>query len=364
MNIIKAQHTIAELTKGYVNNDEEGVIGFDGKLDIRPPYQREFIYSDKQRDLVIDTVMKKFPLNTMYWNTKDDGSFEVLDGQQRTVSICQYVAKKFDINGMYFNNQPDDIQKKILDYPLDIYKCTGEPSERIAWFRVINVAGEILKDQEILNAIYSGPWTAEAKRYFSKTGCPAYMLGKDFMKGTPIRQDYLETVLKWKSKGCIEEYMGRHQHQTNADDLRLYYESVIAWVKTIFVGGKDDIRSYMKGIQWGDLYNEFKGSSLDSKKIQSRVAELFKDEDITRLAGIYAYVLDGKEKHLSIRAFKDSDKMKAYERQGGKCKRCKKECGVDEMQADHIKPWSKGGKTEPKNCQMLCVECNRRKSDA
>ena len=367
MEIIKVQKTIKELTQGYVNNQEDGVVGLDGKLDIRPPYQREFVYGDKQRNLVIDTVLKNFPLNTMYWNTKDDGTFEVLDGQQRTVSICEYVDNKFNIGGTYFNNLPDDKQEAILNYNLDIYQCKGTASERLAWFEIINIAGEVLKPQEILNATYAGPWTAEAKKKFSKTGCPAYAIGSDFMNGTPIRQDYLETAIKWISNNDIKGYMGKNQHKTNADELWLYYQSVINWVNTTFVGNSSDIRKQMKGVAWGELYNEWKDKTPDSKEIQAKVAELMKDEDITKLAGIYYYVLDGKEKHLSIRAFKERDKQKAYDRQKGICankKNCPrkgKKCEPNEMEADHITPWSKGGKTELDNCQMLCVDCNRQK---
>ncbi len=368
MDIIKEQHTIKELAEGYVNNQEDGVMGFGGKLDIRPPYQREFVYKGKQKELVIDTVLKGFPLNIMYWNTKDDGAFEVLDGQQRTISICEYVAGNFSFDGKFFGNQPNDIQQKILNYSLDIYKCKGTDSERIDWFQVINVAGEVLTNQEILNAIYSGSWTAEAKKKFSKTDCPAYQIGSDFMAGSSIRQDYLETAIKWISNDNIKEYMGKHQHDANADELWNYYENVISWVNTIFINNDSDIRKKMQGVAWGELYNKYKDENLDSQEIQARVANLFEDEEVTNLAGIYLYVLNGNEKHLSIRAFKERDKIKTYEKQKGICanKKCPqkgKRLDIKEMHADHIKPWSKGGKTEPSNCQVLCAECNRIKSN-
>ncbi len=367
MEIVKKQITIRELSKGYTDNDEEGVIGYGGKLDIRPPYQREFIYKEKQRNLVIDTVIKGFPLNIMYWNTKKDGSFEILDGQQRTISICEYIHNNFSFEKKIFERQADDIQARILDYKLDIYQCKGDASERLAWFEIINVAGEVLKRQELLNATYAGTWTSEAKKKFSKTGCPAYQIGRDFMSGSPIRQDYLETVIKWINKGDVAEYMNQHAGDSNANELWLYFESVIAWVKTIFVSNKADIRKEMKNVEWGELYNKYKNKKLDSKKIQAKVAKLMQDDEITKPSGIYYYILDGNEKYLSIRAFKNSDKTRAYERQKGicankkKCPRKGERLALEEMEADHIKPWSKGGKSEASNCQMLCLECNRRK---
>ena len=367
MDIVKDEITIRELTKGYENNDEEGVFALSGNLDIRPPYQREFVYKEKQRDAVIETILNGFPLNIMYWNTKDDGTYEILDGQQRTISICEYVANNFSFNKMIFNRQPDDIQNRILDYKLDIYKCKGDASERRAWFEVINIAGEKLTNQEILNAVYAGAWVSDAKKYFSKTNCPAYEIGNKLMEGRSIRQEYLETVIKWHSPdGDIAEYMNQNCKKPDAKELRLYYERVISWVKAIFIGCDNDYRPQMKGVQWGELFNEHGTKQIDSKKIQSRVDELFKDDDITKLGGIYPYVLDGKEKHLSIRAFKDNDKQRVYEQQGRKCanKKCPdkgKTFELKEMEADHIKPWSEGGKTELANCQMLCKACNRRK---
>lgn len=371
MEIKKKEISIRDLAKDYINNEEEGVIGFGGNLDIRPPYQREFVYNPKERNLVINTVKSDFPLNTMYWNTKEDGSFEVLDGQQRTISICEYVTNKFNIEGKYFNNLPNDIQQDILDYRLDIYQCEGLPSERIEWFQIINIAGKTLTNQEILNAIYSGSWVTDAKKYFSKTGCPAHALASDFMNGKPLRQDYLEAVLKWISKDNIKEYMGKHQHKTDAIELWDYFKDVIDWVETIFVGNKKtDIRSkYMKKVPWGELYNEFKDENLDPKKIQAEVSKLMQDDDIKNLQGIYRYVLDGQETHLDIRGFPDRDRQQAYEKQNGKCnnkRNCPKKgetLDISEMHADHIKPWSKGGRTEADNCQMLCEDCNRRKGN-
>src|SRR5437016_5973986 len=191
--------TVRELSNGYEDNSEGGVVGYSGKLDIRPPYQREFIYKDKQRDAVIDTITKRFPLNVMYWSVREDGNYEVIDGQQRTISFCQYVEGDFSVNGRYFHNLQTDEKEQILDYQLMIYLCTGTDSERLDWFKTINIAGEKLTDQELRNAVYHGPWTANAKVYFSKTSCPAYQIASDYVDGSPIRQDYLETANDWRA---------------------------------------------------------------------------------------------------------------------------------------------------------------------
>jgi len=358
MRIELKEITVRELTEGYRDNEENGVVGFGGKLDIRPPYQREFIYKDKQRDAVIDTITKNFPLNVMYWAVREDGNFEVIDGQQRTISISQFVEGDFAFKNRYFHNLQKDEQSQILDYKLMIYLCSGSDSEKLEWFRTINIAGEKLTDQELRNAVYAGSWVSDAKRYFSKNGCPAYNIGSDYLSGTPIRQDYLETTIEWISNGSIEKYMAEHQHQPNANELWLYFQNVINWVKVVF----PKYRSEMKGIQWGFLYNEFKGKNFDSKKLEKEIAKLMQDEDVTNKKGIYSYVLTRKEKFLNIRAFSDNQKREAYERQKGVCVVCKEHFEIEEMEADHITPWHQGGKTSADNCQMLCKEDNRRKS--
>lgn len=359
MEIKLKEITIGELTNGFEDNDEDGVVGYGGKLDIRPPYQREFVYNDKQRDAVIDTVQKVFPLNVMYWAVREDGNFEIIDGQQRTISICQYVEGDFSIDGMAFHNLPKDKQEQILDYKLNVYFCSGTDSERLEWFRTINIAGEKLTEQELRNAVYSGPWVTDAKRYFSKSGCVAYQTGSDYLNGSPIRQDYLETAIKWISGGKIEEYMSKHQHETSASDLWLYFQSVINWVKAIFL----NYRKEMKGVEWGELYNEFKDQKFDPKKLEEQIIALMEDEDVTNKKGIYKYLLTGDEKFLNIRAFSPNQKREAYEKQKGICAKCSEHFELEEMEADHITPWSEGGKTDAKNCQMLCRECNRRKSN-
>ncbi len=350
--------TIRELTKGFEDNEEEGVTGFDGKLDIRPPYQREFIYKDKQRDAVIGTVTKEFPLNVMYWAVRESGDFEIIDGQQRTISVCQYVNGDFSVDGLAFHNLTNDKKEQILNYELTVYFCSGNDSEKLEWFKIINIAGEKLTDQELRNAVYSGSWVSDAKRYFSKNGCAAYGIGSDYLNGSPIRQDYLETAIKWVSEGDIEEYMSKHQHDQNASALWRYFQDVITWVGATFTNK----RKFMKGVDWGTLYNDYKDGKYDTEKIEEETAKLILDDDIKKKSGIYPYVLTRDAKYLSIRAFSDAERQKVYEKQKGVCVVCKEKFEIEEMEADHITPWHEGGKTIEKNCQMLCKECNRRKS--
>ncbi|OGC68611.1 HNH endonuclease [candidate division WWE3 bacterium RIFOXYC1_FULL_39_7] len=357
---------VREVIKDYKDDAEEGVIGYNGKLDIRPKYQREFVYKDKQRDAVIDTVKNGFPLNVMYWVVRDDGGYEVLDGQQRTISLAQFVNGDFslDFNGRLatFHNLTPEEQSQILEYELMIYFCEGTDKERLDWFRIINIAGEKLTDQELRNAVYTGTWLTDAKLKFSKTNCVAYLLANDdgsLLNGSPIRQEYLESALSWINNGEIEDYMSRHQHDANADELWNYFQDVIDWVRKTFT----NYRREMAGVQWGPLYNEFKEAKLDAEKLESEIKELMQDEDVTKKSGIYPYVLTRQQKYLSIRAFTDKMKREAYERQNGKCPVCKKQWDISEMEADHITPWVEGGKTNAGNCQMLCREDNRRKSD-
>jgi len=363
MKIELKQIKIRDLVDGYENDDETGrVVAYGGKLDIRPPYQREFIYKDKQRDAVIETVRQGFPLNVMYWALREDGSFEVIDGQQRTISICQYVAGDFSYLFKHFHNLQKDEQEQILDYELMVYVCDGTDSEKLKWFETINIAGEELTKQELRNAVYAGPWLADAKRYFSKNGCLAQKIAADYLNGSAIRQDYLETALKWISKNSVDVYMAKHQHDVNANALQQYFRSVIDWVETTFKPTKER-KKIMKGVEWGVLYDKYKDNIYDFKMIDNEVARLVKDDDVTNKRGIYPYVLTGDERYLSIRAFTENQKIKAYERQLGICPICKKHFEITEMEADHIMPWSEGGPTIDINCQMLCRNCNRRKSD-
>ena len=362
MKIELKEITIRDVFDGYKDNAEEGVVAYGGKLNVRPPYQREFVYKDAQRDAVVDTVMKGFPLNVMYWVKNDNGTYELLDGQQRTISICQYLNKDFSIEHRYFHNLTHEETKNFLDYKLMVYFCEGTDKEKLDWFKTINIAGEKLTNQELRNAMYTGPWLYDAKKYFSKNSCPAYQIGNKYINGTAIRQDYLETALKWvvdrDGLDAIEDYMSKHQNDKDANDLWQYFQSVIDWVKRIF----PTVRKEMKGIDWGLYYNKFKDFSYNPNDLEKSIAELMLDEDVTNKKGIYEYLLDGLEKHLSIRAFSDKQKREAYERQGGVCAKCGEHFEIDEMEADHIDPWHDGGKTTSENCQMLCRPCNRRKS--
>ena len=349
---------VKDLTKGYVDNAEKGVFAYDGKLDVRPPYQREFVYDEKKRNAVIDTLRQGFPLNVMYWAVREDGTFEIIDGQQRTISICQFVNGDFAFDMRYFHNLEEDEKEQILNYELQIYICSGTDSEKLKWFKTINIAGEKLTDQELRNAVYAGSWVSDAKRYFSKTGAPATKIGSDYLNGSAIRQEYLETAISWISRGNIEIYMGKHQHDPNAIALWNHFNSVINWVKAIF----PKYRKEMKGIEWGDLYEKYGSGVWDAIAMEKEIARLMADSDVKKKKGIYSYVFDHDEHHLDIRAFDDNTKREVYEKQKGVCKNCGKHFKIEEMEADHITPWSKGGHTVIENCQMLCKECNRRKS--
>src|SRR3989344_2387017 len=352
--------TVRDVIVGYKDSAEEGVVAYNGKLDIRPKYQREFVYTGKQRDAVIETIKNGFPLNVMYWVKTDVGNFEVLDGQQRTISIGQYVNGDFSLNDRFFHNLTDEEQNQILDYELMIYFCEGTDKERLDWFRIINIAGEKLTDQELRNAVYTGPWLSDAKLKFSKTNCAAYLLANDggqLVSGSPIRQEYLETTLSWINDAKIEDYMAKHQHDSSADELWNYFQDVIAWVRQTFT----NYRREMNSVEWGKLYNEFKDEKYDTDKLETEIAKLMMDEDVTKKSGIYEYVLTRDEKYLSIRAFTDGMKREAYERQKGICAKCGEHFEISEMEADHITPWVEGGKTKTENCQMLCRDDNRRK---
>lgn len=371
MHIKEKRITVREVTEGYFNDAEEGVVGYDEQLDIRPRYQREFVYKDAQRNEVIRTILKGLPLNVMYWvdrgeefeDDPDEPRYEVMDGQQRTISLCEYVDGSFSVDDKYFNNLPIDVQDKFLDYELFIYICDGTDSEKLEWFRIINISGEKLTDQELRNAVYAGSWTSDAKRYFSKTGCAASMLAGDYLNGSSIRQEYLETAISWKAADegkTINQYMAEHQDDPTAQALWSYFRSVIDWVESVF----PKKRKEMRGLPWGLFYNKHhERHDLDPKALETEVQRLMADQDVTKKSGVYEYLLTGNERCLSIRAFDERMRREAYERQNGICPYCKKHFTIEEMHADHIKPWAKGGPTTADNCQMLCRDCNLAKSD-
>jgi hypothetical protein len=351
--------TYKKVCQGYKDSGENGVYGMGGQLNIRPSYQREFVYKDVQRNAVMDTVRSSFPLNVLYFAVNKDGSLEVIDGQQRLISIGQYINGDYSINDIYFCNLTEDQQEQILNYELMVFFCEGTDSEKLEWFRKINIAGEKLMEQELRNAVYAGPWVSDAKRYFSKTGCPAYQIASEYLKGVAIRQDYLETIIEWINNGKIEDYMAKHQFDDNAVELWEYFLSVINWVKKLF----PKYRREMKGLPWGEFFNEYGKNEYNPEELEEKVSALMLDEDVQKKPGIYAYIFTGDERKLNIRSFSLSQKREVYEKQNGICPHCKEHFEIDEMEADHITPWSKGGKTVLENCQMLCLTCNRTKSD-
>lgn len=370
MTIKQIEVTVGEIVDGYVNNEEQGVRGYGGRLDIRPPYQREFIYNEKEQQAVITTVLNRYPLNVMYWVKRSDDAecpYEVMDGQQRTLSICEYVIGNFSYDFKNFFNQPKDIQEKILSYPLTVYVCEGEASEKLEWFKTINIAGKPLNEQEINNAVYAGPFVSDAKRHFSKSNCGAYRLGKDLVNGSPIRQDFLKKALEWIAdhetrqgkRQSIVGYMADHQHDPNANNLWTYFQNVINWAITNFDLKK--FKKIMKGLDWALLYDKYHEETLDTAALGKKISTLMRDSEIQRTSGIIPYVLDGDEHHLDLRAFPDDIKMAVWEEQKHICPICGKEFDFEFMEGDHITPWREGGRTVKENCQMLCRECNRRK---
>lgn len=365
---------VRELVKGYSEDDKTSrVVAWNGKLDVRPEYQREFVYSDDKRDAVINTVLKGFPLNIMYFVDRKDGTYEVLDGQQRIISLCRYATNKFSVkipaaaggfNNVNFPNLFDEDVDKFLDYELQIYTCEGTDKEKLEWFQIINIAGVTLENQEIRNAIYHSAWLTDAKSAFSRRNCAAYKNYGKYMSGDYIRQKFLETALSWHADftgvtgtDAVSEYMQLHRNDTNADVLWKYFEDVFEWVKNTF--GKYD--KIMKGIKWGLLYNKHKDDKLDPGEIQQTIADLMADKEVQKKSGIYEYILTGEEKCLSLRTFDEDEKATMYARQDGKCAICGKPFEISEMHGDHIKPWSKGGKTTLVNGQMLCTACNLKK---
>ena len=370
MTIKQMEVTVRDITSGYVDNDEQGVRGYNGQLDIRPPYQREFIYNEKEQQAVITTVLHGYPLNVMYWVKRCDDAecpYEVMDGQQRTLSLCEYVDGKFSYEFKNFFNQPKDIQERILNYKLTVYVCEGEPSEKLEWFKTINIAGKPLNEQEINNAIYAGPFVSDAKRHFSKSNCGAFRLGKDLVNGTPIRQDFLKKALEWMAdhetreghRQSVVGYMADHQHDPNANNLWSYFQQVLNWVITNF-----DLKRFkkiMKGLDWAFFYDKYSKETLDTAEMAKRISTLMRDSEIQRQQGIIPYVLTGDERHLDLRAFPEDIKLAVWEQQKHICPLCGKEFDYEFMEGDHITPWREGGRTVIENCQMLCKECNRRK---
>lgn len=394
--------TIKDLVEDFTENTATGqVTAYGGKLNVRPPYQREFIYGDERRNSVVNTTLKGFPLNVMYWAKADDGGFELMDGQQRTISICKYHKDQFTVevegatgrNPKTFSNIGRQRQEDFLNYKLTVYICDGTEEEKMEWFQIINVAGLALTKQEMRNAIYNGPWTTSAKRYFSRVDGEGYASeGKvsngytygDYIKVTGgrtsekedsvVRQKLLEIVLNWivdaenvknreqgKSLTSIGEYMNNHRHEADASGLWKYYESVMEWVKTTFPTYWKGVTD--KGIEWGELYNKYKDNTPhDADQKVNDIVNSAKEE-IANISKVYEAVLSKKYHILTAREFSEQERRRKWAEQNHTCPYCHKV--VDnwrDMHGDHIKPWSKGGKTTYDNLQMLCVECNLKKS--
>jgi len=372
MRIEPKQVKIKDVFEDYVDNGDNGVFAYGGRLAIRPPYQREFVYSNEQAEAVIQTVLKGFPLNVMYWVRVGDDHYEVLDGQQRTLSIMQYLKHQFSImlndKKYYWDALPDDKYAAILNYEFMVYICEGEESEKLEWFKVVNIAGEKLSDQELRNSVYTGEWLSDAKQHFSKRNCAAKLLSDKYITGDPNRQELLEKALRgiceYQNIKEITEYMARHKSDADADELWQYFQDVIHWVEKIFPKYFAD----MKGLDWCHLYNVYHERSYNSAIMGAEVKCLQEDEEVQKPKGIYEFLLcrdidPFAGRLLNLRAFDKRDKMIAYSKQNGICPICREHFEYNDMEGDHIKPWSKGGQTTTDNCQMLCRACNGKKTD-
>ena len=363
---------IKDVFEGYVDKGDDGVFAYGGKLAIRPPYQREFVYNDEQSAAVIHTVLRGFPLNVMYWVKVADDQYEVLDGQQRTLSVMKFLDHKFEvkINGRscYWDSLPDDKYEDLMNYEFMVYICEGSESEKLEWFRVVNIAGEKLTEQELRNSVYTGEWLSDAKRHFSKRNCAAKGLSDRYIKGDPNRQELLEKALKgiceYQGLKDVTEYMAAHKSDADADELWQYFQDVIHWLEKNFPKYYAD----MKGLDWCHLYNIYHTNTYNSSVMAAEVKRLHEDEDVQKYNGIYEFLLCRDKdpfagRLLNLRAFEKRDKLAAYSKQNGICPICGQHFEYEEMEGDHIKPWSKGGHTTPDNCQMLCKDCNAKKTN-
>ena len=377
--------TVADICDGFVYSELEGkgLFGWGGRLVIQPEYQRNYIYADGKRDVaVVDSLLKGYPIGLIYFVKTEDGRYEVLDGQQRITSFGRFVRGKFpvlDADGMphYFDGLNEDERNRILTSRLTVYVCEGTETEIKEWFRTINIAGVPLVEQELLNAIYSGPFVTAAKEVFSNSGNATMQKWKCYVAGDERRQKVLETALAWVSKGAIEDYMGKHRHDADCDELKAYFNSVIDWIDGVFRGVKDE----MCGLEWGRLYEKYHAQAYDPAKVWERVEALYVDEFVTDRKGIFEFVLGGEKetKLLNVRVFSEKEKKQVYakqtadaERKGvSNCPLCavghaanaKQIWKLGEMDADHVAAWSKGGATDIANCQMLCKTHNRAKGN-
>jgi len=383
--ILRTDITVKDICDGFIYNELEGkgLFGLSGTLTIQPEYQRNYIYADGKRDVaVISSILKGYPLGLIYFNKINKDSLEVLDGQQRITSFGRFVTNKFaikDENGMeqYFSGIATDKQEKILNTKLLIYECEGTESEIKEWFRTINIAGVPLNNQELLNAVYSGPFVTLGKEEFSNSQNANIQKWSAYISGSANRQEYLERALEWVSKDNIGDYMSRHRFDTNITELKNYFKSVIDWVSTVFT----DVESEMKGLEWGRLYETYSKKPYSSKTVSEQVKKLYADPYIKNRKGVFEYILGGSTdtKLLEVRVFDEATKKSTCAKQTAEaekkgisnCSYCAighdanktKIWKLAEMDADHVTAWSKGGATDNKNCEMLCKSHNRAKGN-
>ena len=382
---LKTDITIKDICDGFVYNELEGrgLYGLSGKLTIQPEYQRNYIYADGKRDVaVIESILSGYPLGLIYFNQAGKDKYEVLDGQQRITSFGRFVTNKFavkDQNGMeqYFSGLDEEIQKRILEYPLTIYICEGEEKEIKSWFKTINIVGIPLNEQELLNAIYSGPFVTAAKEEFSNSQNANIQKWGAYISGSVNRQDYLKAALDWVSGGSIDNYMSNHRKDADISELKKHFTSVIDWVSSVFI----DLTSDMCGLEWGRLYDTYHKTAYNPSKVSEKIHELYDDPFIKNHKGIFEYILGGEKdtKLLDVRIFDEAAKRRVYNKQTAEaktkgisnCPLCAvgheankdKIYALNEMDADHVSAWSKGGATTEENCQMLCKTHNRAKGN-
>jgi hypothetical protein len=379
------KYNISEIVEGFVYNELEGkgLFGLSGKLTIQPEYQRNYIYADGKKDVgVIESLLKGYPLGLIYFNKVDNNNLEVLDGQQRITSVGRFVTNKFAVKDdagleQYFSGMPLDKQAKILNSELLIYECEGAESEIKEWFRTINIAGVPLNSQELLNAVYSGPFVSLCKQEFSNSQNANIQKWSAYILGSVNRQDYLERALDWVSKGNISDYMSKHRYYNNIDELKRYFNSVLDWVSGVFM----DIENEMRGLEWGRLYEQYHNTAYDPTRVTQEIKQLYADPYIKNRKGIFEYILGGKydTKLLNVRVFDEATKRITYDKQTkqadlkriSNCPLCAighdankaKKWQQSEMDADHVAAWSKNGATDISNCQMLCKTHNRAKGN-
>jgi len=378
MNIQEQKITIKEIIDGYANDQSGLVTGYGGRLNIRPPYQREYIYDGKKdfQEALMQSIYYDRPVNLIYFAKANNSEYEyeLLDGQQRIITICKFIViREFsmsigDRHTQFWHGLDKKNQERILNYELHVHVCEGNPNELMRWFQTINTGAKELSNQELRNSIYNGPWVTDAKSYFTKTGGQADMCGK-YMSGKRERQDHLERILIWRTgssqDSTIREYMAEHRNKQSAKHLWDYFESIYQWIEYTFNVSENskNHRSKMKSVDWGSLYHAFKDKDYDPAEVAEKVTNLFKcHSNELNHAGIYPFVLSGDEKYLNRRAFTPDQRQSAYDRQEGICAITNKELPIEEMEADHIKPWSEGGKTDAENCQMICKAEHHKKT--